>query len=91
LTGGAAHRAKTHLAQEIERVLVKQHDLRLDGLQCAFVLLQALRNHRIEKGYSPSRLSEHGRHLKRGERRIRLAALQLLLIQMEKIGVANQD
>ncbi len=54
----AAHRGQAHFAQEIEIVLVEQHQLGSFGLKQALVLLDSLGQHGVEKRYPVAGLAQ---------------------------------
>ena len=91
LAGGLAHFGEAHLAQEIEGILIEQQHSRLSGEERAFVFVQPLRQHGVEKTHLVAGFAQHRGDLQGGERRIGLAALQLLLVEAQVIRVANQN
>ena len=91
LAGRAAHEPQAHLAQEIERILVQQHDLRLDQGELAVEFANVICEHGVEKRHLVSRFPEHRGHMQRGQRRIRFPAFQLLVVQTQEIRVTNQN
>src|ERR1700730_1053507 len=91
LAGSPAHLAEAHLAEEVEVVLVEQYELGFHGAQLAVVVLDAFGQHGIEQRHLVPRAPQYRGYLQCRERRIRFGALVLLLIETQKIGVANQD
>ena len=91
LASRAAHPAETHLAQEVEVVLVQQHELRLHRPQLPLKIANAIGQHRVEQCHLVPRPTQHRGNLERGKRRVRLGTLELLLVEAQKVGVSNQD
>src|SRR3546814_4544635 len=55
------------------------------------LLVGAFRKHGVEQRHVVPHLSQHRGNLDGGERRIRLAAFPLLLVEAEEIGVGELD
>ena len=89
LAGRLAHAAQAHLGQEVEVVLVQHHHVRPGGLQGGFEILDAVGKHRVEQAHRVPHLPQQRGDLDRGERGIRLAALPLLRVEPQEVGVAD--
>src|SRR3546814_5259801 len=72
-------------------VLVQDNHVRRRVAQRCCVLVGAFRKHGVEQRHLVPHLSQHRGNLDGGERRIRLAAFPLLLVEAEEIGVGELD
>ena len=87
----ASHPFEAHLAQIVEIVFVEQHQLRLAAAQLLLEFRSAFRQHRIEESHAMAGLAQQRRHLQRGQRRVRLGALELLAVEPQEVRMAYEN
>ena len=88
---GLAHPPEAHLRQEVEIVLVQEDEVGLHRLQLLLEFLRSVGQHCIEHGDPVSATPQRRRGLQRRERRIGLAALQLLMVEAQVVSVSDEN